>query len=386
MKIKLLIIEFDYHSEVLRDLCLMCDNSAFEITVFTSEKIWKSTGIDPNNIEGQVRLKAKDHALKDFIRQNKPDIESSDIILFNTCASNFKCFSQVEFNAPTILRIHNYNSYFETIQNLKLNLKSWRYDLEHIFYRSLWRRDWYYRRKLLKRIDYFMFPSEAIASYAQKRGKIPIEQILPGIPYTFSQTFAPAQPAEVIITVVGTVEEKRRNYDDLIRALTIASPNFNEPVKLVLLGKLKGSYGQHVKSKLSALSSPKLQIVTFEQFVPQATYDEIMVQSSFQVVPINPETRYQICSEKYGLTKISGAENEMIKYQLHSVFPTGYLVPDELKPLSSNYSSTRDLAKRIEELVNQKKFSTTHIPDFSKKRLQKELLKICNLILTTRED
>ncbi|MEQ9304948.1 MAG: hypothetical protein RJQ14_13650, partial [Marinoscillum sp.] len=155
MKIKLLIIEFDYHSEVLRDLCLMCDNSSFEITFFTSEKIWKSTGIDPNNIEGQVRLKAKDHALKDFIRQNKPDIESSDIILFNTCASNFKCFSQVEFNAPTILRIHNYNSYFETIQNLKLNLKSWRYDLEHIFYRSLWRRDWYYRRKLLKRIDYF---------------------------------------------------------------------------------------------------------------------------------------------------------------------------------------------------------------------------------------
>ncbi|MEQ8474373.1 MAG: hypothetical protein RIC35_24465 [Marinoscillum sp.] len=381
MKIKLLIIEFDYHSEVLRDLCLLCAESEFVLTIFTSEKTWNSVGLSEDIPHLEVFIKKKGLSLKDFFKQYQTVTDSNDIVLFNTCASNFKFFSRYRFNIPCVLRIHNYNSYFERTENLQFDLNSWQYDLEHLFYRSLWRRDWYYRRKFLKCINYFMFPNEVITEYARNRGRIEHKKILKSLPYTFSRSFHEIKNTEIIITVVGTVEKKRRNYDELIDALALASPSFNQPVKLVLLGKLKGNYGQKIKLKLATLSNPKLQVVTYEQFVPQATYDDIMTRSSFQIVPINLETRYQICSEKYGLTKISGAESEMIKYQLQSVFPNGYLVPEELVQLTTNYSSTADLAERIIELVNQKKSQSKNLTVFRKEIIQKQLLNICNNIL-----
>lgn len=391
MIIKIAVIEFDYHADVLRSFCRTLENSNFEISIFTTPKIWKEVGFTRENAPKNltVYLKSRKRNPKIFFEEKADLLHSVDIIYFNTIASHYQYFSQANFGKPTIMRVHNVNGYFNTWKSLKLRLSYWFYDLQHIIGKSIWVQDWYYRKKLISRIDYYMFPNSVVTKYASGLPHIDKNKILtPDLPYAYLKEHKAITKSTDVVTatVIGLVEQKRRDYNILIKALKLVIPKLKTPFHLVLLGKLKGSYGQKVKSELEKLHSPFFHTKTFEEFVPYQTFEEEMSQSDFLIVPIKTKTRYQIYREYYGLTKVSGNENDMINYQKPSLFPSDYNVPDELLNMVDQFSDEKILADILTSWVNEarykkKELSEDVINSYTKENIASRFEATCRKIL-----
>ena len=114
-KYKIAIFEFDYHEEVLRNFCHIADQDSFEIMIFTRERLWNNVNIDIKDLMSSFsvfQLK-KGESISSFFDKHISKINTADVVLFNTLASDFKFFSGLSIKPPVILRIHNTNAYFQ---------------------------------------------------------------------------------------------------------------------------------------------------------------------------------------------------------------------------------------------------------------------------------
>ncbi|MAZ01462.1 MAG: hypothetical protein CMP58_04680, partial [Flavobacteriales bacterium] len=119
---KIAIIELDYHVECLNTLCKVFSFSNIEIKIITK----KSIELEINSSGDYNKYKwitcSEGESMSKFIYKNLHEVNSCDIILFNTLASNFRIFSKINFKVPTVLRIHNSNSYLNPLSNLKFKI------------------------------------------------------------------------------------------------------------------------------------------------------------------------------------------------------------------------------------------------------------------------
>ncbi|MEQ8238812.1 MAG: hypothetical protein RIA69_06350 [Cyclobacteriaceae bacterium] len=190
------------------------------------------------------------------------------------------------------------------------------------------------------------------------------------------------------ISVIGTVEHKRRDYLALYKAIKMSISQFERPVSLSFLGKLKGSYGNRIKEIFKDLECTNFQFSYFNKFVPKEEFESYMSQTDFLLLPMKLETRYQIYREQYGMTKISGMEIDMITYQKPVIIPDGYNLPNDLDKFATHYKSVDDLSRLIIEWVNNKTFITPVANDLTKyriKHIQSTFSKTCEAIINKAE-
>lgn len=124
---------------------------------------------------------------------------------------------------------------------------------------------------------------------------------------------------EIWIVIAGGVEERRK---DLTGFLLLLSSVKNQPVKFIFLGK-----SNRDKPELTAFyesiakNESENQLVLFDDFVSDATFDGYVKQADFLLPLIHPNTR---SAEQYIAKQISGMFNLSYSYQIPMLIHQAY--------------------------------------------------------------
>ena len=352
-KIHVCILEFDYHAEVLRELCFILKDSGLKISIFTTEKIWSQTQINLDKWDG-FNIFLKNKTLKSFLNLHSPILNKSDIIFFNTMASNFYTFSKYRFVQPVILRVHNGNSLFFTLKKSfspKYHLFFLWKDFSHFIRKEFIRPDWFYKNKTLNKIDFYAFPFIEIRNYAITT----YPQIRPNnsfvLPISSSSTIASAKKKQnqyTTITIIGRIDYRSRDYEIVYESFKkLKKEKESIPTKLVFLGRTFNKNASALLLKFKKLEDDDLKIICFNEFVPQHEFEMYLSQTDFLIVPVKKETRYRIFKEIYGKTKISGNINDIIRYKIPALVNATYPLDPELSKVIESFENANELAEKI---------------------------------------
>lgn len=355
------IIEFNYHSEVLLSSLLILKELPFKIYLFTTTLIWDRISIS-NKLDEITVYTANNHRdVKRLILENLAVIESCHAIIFNTLASHFKLFLSLELSKPVILRVHNANTYLNAVNSInpKFSLYYIWKDTSYLILHGLFKLEMINRARFVKKkVHYFLFPTQSIKDYVLKQGYLSPEKILPPIPYVFmkEEIKVKSDNKGVNIVIIGGIDKRRRNYEDVLNAFKLLVPELKTRVTLSLLGKPYGLYGRKVSNAFKGLDSEMFRVNTFKEFVSQSVFDKIMSQANFLIIPTVKETRFKLYKELYGFTKVSGSINDMVIYRKPALIPAFYPVDEALKPHVGTYKDEKDLTTILKNWIEKSAF------------------------------
>ncbi|MFT7589453.1 MAG: hypothetical protein ACI959_001671, partial [Limisphaerales bacterium] len=361
---RLSIIEIDYHPEVLRNFLKAIKGTNIKATVYTTTSIGNSVRAALAFSFVEWIEKKEQESIEDFFNIHLERLNKEEAIFFNTLASNFSYFSKVEFKPPVILRLHNASTYLNFQKKYKPVLTPFQIfkDLSHFIRKELGERETHFRNKFIEKVDYFNFPDSQIEKTANTRGWLKNKKTFPPIPFTvFDESFLnTVQKEKVSITIIGSIDQRRRNYKLVTGALSQSVKHFQNPVELYLLGRPRGNYGQEIINELEGLRSENFDLVTYDKFVPEEEFERVMKETNFLIIPCLDQTRYHIYTEEYGKTKISGNIYDMIRFGKPALIPESYPVEEGPNKLIAQYRDENALSEILTLWVNNKQFETMH--------------------------
>lgn len=370
--IKISILEFDYHPEVLRNTLTILSHLDFEINVYTKTDIWSKVKmpVEKLPLNTQVFLfDEKNSGFKEFMLNNLEEMNHSDLILINTLASHFKIFSQLNLRPKVILRIHNANAFFnpfsKTYQVKFTPFFIWK-DLSHFIRNTIFKLDWIYRKKFLEKVDYFAFPNKTIMDFALKNFQLTDDQCIT-LPFSYlSQVLHPKNNSnnEITISIIGKIDQRNRDYLTVFKAFEKISADIEDDdfrIKLILLGSAKTSYGSKIIKLFSKIESPKLDIISFNSFVEQDEFNLYIQETDFIILPIQIKTRYTIYTEFYGSTKISGGLNDILVHKKPALINAAYPLEEDFELVTEGFNNEIELSNKIHKWCKQKAYDQKDI-------------------------
>lgn len=355
--IKLTVVEPEYHPEVLRSIVSVAlATEEVQLRVFTSDQIWSKAFKNPP--QGlNLHLTSSRKNIFGLIQEHKDVLENEDVVLFNTLATHYKAFANLKLQKPrTILRIHNAASTFQTWRHflwpksLYIAFKT----ISHILRIELRGGALFYRRKALLAFDRYLFPTDDIAHYVINNLNISYHKLLiPSLPFVATDTnkeqggTTPTNAAEKIVAIPGSFNLKRRNYSIVYKAIKKLPPQ-EKTLHLHFLGPVQGKPAKALKQKISSLRRPDVKLYFYEKFVSEHSFNKIINQANFLILPLRDTVRYRIFQEQYGKTKVSGSVNDAIRFGKPALIPHFYPIPTALRPLFADYNDAKDLAQKID--------------------------------------
>lgn len=263
-----------------------------------------------------------------------------DIFYCNTVSNNHLLYALLAGslrNSRTILTIHDINCMYDSAPGFSL--------------RSIYRHVG--KKMLLKKVKELNVVSKTMVPYLRNRaGKdIPIHCI----PGAFSGEFYNPLPIEDKVTLVipGTIESKRRNYEEAFELLEMAE-EMKFPLHLVLLGGVHDKYGKFMLEKAKAFEGRNASVSFYEtSLVDQATFDYQLDHSHFILIPSVIETN--ICGnipETYGITKSSGNIFDVIKHAKPFIIPARLKIPADLEQACFRYGAASEIILFLQSLLN----------------------------------
>jgi hypothetical protein len=161
---------------------------------------------------------------------------------------------------------------------------------------------------------------------------------------------------KIQFVIPGQIEEHRRDYITIIDAFEQILNDFNDEIDLYLLGYPVGNYGKNILKRCNLLKEKGYNIFTFDKFVPEEKYNEIILNSDFIISPIKIKTgSWGLLEEIYGVTKASATVFEAIQYSKPLVVPYDFKIVDELESSTIKYMNSQDLIQKIIEFINDRK-------------------------------
>ncbi len=326
------IIELDYHSEVLKYLIqIISEIDNFYFNIFSTEEIIHRTGALTKKVASNVRFYIKnDGQTKEaFIESNIELINESNLVYFNTLVSDSDIYLKHSITTRKCLRIHNSNSYlnpnlsYNFVPDLLLLYKDVSYYIRKVLFRS----ELSSRKKLVGLMDYFVFSSDKTLEYAKL--------CYPG----FSEKFYPkslpiiycehnkkpfTDSKKTVITIIGTVDRRRRNYQQVINAIEIIKSKEHAPLEFHFLGSPISKNGHLIIKKLKSLKSEGINIVTYNKFIENSTFEDVIQMSDFILIPLKKDVKFTLFKETYSKTKISGNVNDAIRFGKPAIINSDY--------------------------------------------------------------
>lgn len=369
-KQKIALIEFDYHAEVLRNTLYILQQPDLEVEVFTTEKIWKQV-----NWQGKeffkTYLQRANQSLGSFLKEQFDTLDNVDLILYNTVASNYRKWSELDLKPLKLLRIHNANTYFSPLRT-SFSPKFtpfyiWK-DSSHFVRKTIGELDWMYRKKFVAKIDHFIFPSESIKNYVGENYPVGKNMIwsLPFGFWTEEKQYPLNKSNTFKICIIGKVDQRNRDYDSVVKGISGLLPyleSSGNKLELILLGTAASSYGKRISKELHALTSDFFIPTYFDGFVPQNEFDQHIKEADFFIIPTKIETRYTIYTERYGYTKISGSINDVIKYHKPALINQEYPLDSDMRSIFETYATPIDLAKKIKVWISNRSYQKIKFAD-----------------------
>lgn len=370
--IKISILEFDYHPEVLRNTLRILSRLDLNINVYTRTDIWSKVKMPVEKLPLNTHVflfDDKKSGFQNFLRNNLEEMNNSDLILINTIASHFKVFNQLHLQPKVILRIHNANAFFNTFpKTYQVKLTPffiWK-DFSHLIRNTIFKLDWIYRKKFLKKVDYFAFPNKTIMDFALQHFPLREEQCM-AWPFSYlSQGLNPKNNnhSEITISIIGKIDQRNRDYITVFKAFKKLSANIKNDdfsIKLILLGSAKTRYGSKIIKLFSKIASPQLEIISFNSFVEQDDFNRYIQETDFIILPIQIKTRYTIYTEFYGSTKISGGLNDILVHKKPALINAAYPLEADFEQVTDRFNDEIELSDKIYKWCRDKAFDQKDI-------------------------
>jgi hypothetical protein len=352
---KLAVLEFDYHAEVLRNLCEGLEGSGIETVIFTTEGIARAAG-GAERFPGLRWEMASDSDITSFVTERFAAINDCDVVLFNTLASHFRFFSQVALTPPLVLRVHNAATYLSPKPEFKPIFTPfflWK-DASHLLRKTLGEREAFWRRKFVERVNYFCFPDAALEAAVREKGWLEGRQTMAPLPFTVHEPGYRKTPqsGQRALTVIGSLDPRRRDYVALLDALESIQPDLQNRCTLTLLGRPRGAYGRKLLQRFQRLQNPDFTVYSYPAFVPQEEFERVLRNTDFLVIPALDRTRYTLYTEQYGQTKISGNVYDMIRYGKPAIMPEHYRLDPDVATMTARYRNTAELARHLKHWID----------------------------------
>jgi glycosyltransferase involved in cell wall biosynthesis len=351
---RLLIIELDYHAEVLTTLCPILAER-FELVLWTTDKIWKKTGLG-RDLFAEALVMPKKQSVARFWQAHEEILRAVDVLYFNTLEKHFRFFAGLDFRCPTIMRIHNTNASLFPAQSINwapANLgKVVSYFIRYVlFYRA-----WYHRERLYRKVSALMLPSDGVVMRMRdallKRGIDNLSQYV--MPFSCLGDAAPPVPGPAFVfAVTGSVDARRKDYDVLYRALErlkAVRPDWR--LEMVFLGWAKGESAAKVLDRFAQLTGDTFNLTCFRDYVSQQIFAAQMARTQFLIAPMKLETHQKIHNEYYGTTKISGIENDALRYCKPVILPRNYTLPPDLSHIALTYEDPHSLCDAMITMID----------------------------------
>jgi len=354
--IRIAVIEFSYHAELLNSLGELFSNGDIVVDFYVTPKVY-------NALSARVKthfscfIIPEEVSLARHLLQLRPTLDTYNLVFLNTVSDQYAAFKSLNLNVPTLLRIHNVHSTFAPFSHIyiKLNFYFLWKAASYLVRRQILHLDWYFQFKFLKKVNAYSFLTEAIEEYARKW--VPESKIGPRLPAEICKIdldqLDQHMPGTVFNLVVpGEINPRKRDYALLYRALKRCQLASNRQLKITLLGQPRDTYGHEMVKLFQQLANDQVLIKTYKGRVEEAEFEQVMYEADLIVAPVILKTSFAIYWEQYGLTKISGAQSDAIRYCKPLLIPANLRFDEALAPLIWTFQDEKDLSTQLENLIN----------------------------------
>ena len=349
---KVALVELATHNEVLVNHTKLLLTGEFEITIFSNEFnysqiIWLQLPVNwvlQESEECNVR----------FAKRIQSQLNDFSLVIFTTIESNIRFFRNYDLSSPTALVVHKLNMFINPQKPFVFN-ENWKQRLKDSI--KIIRYFLFGERSLfiafVNSFDQLIFPSFAVQIYFIEQGwnkGMPPHSVIPFAVHE-SVTTTSAKADKVRITIPGVISSKSRDYGIVLEAFK--DIRLHKQVKLTLLGKPSGPFGHKIVRQFKSLQRSNLEIQTYDSFVHQEYFDEILKQSDFLILPISRFMKVSIFKEINGFTCVSGNVNDMMRFAIPSLISDFYPLDKELKELTQPFNSATELRNLVESWVKE---------------------------------
>ncbi|HEY7772773.1 MAG TPA: hypothetical protein VIC26_06315 [Marinagarivorans sp.] len=398
-KKQLAIFEFDYHAEILTALCPLLAND-FNLLILTTEKIWNKTEIPTNTPGYDVRLKSKKQSYEQFFSRCQQALDDCDAVYINTIGRGFDYYSKRQFKCPVIVRVHNVNATFAPTSHIQFTLRSFISDFGYYLRSCVINRRWQRVLHFINQCDCVLLPSQAILRLAEQKGYLKNARYYSKqpLPFAFLDNAVPycneadqsSRDGTTVCAILGSVDPSRKDYDVVIKAVKIFKQRYNGKLQLKLLGAIRGKGGMQVIESFLRLCDKQFSLFYNTDYMPKSEFQRQLKDVQFLIAPIKQDTRFKIFKEQYGISKMSGAENDVITFQRPAIFSANYPLYGDLQKVTKVYRNAEQLCTAMKALGEdvtaeylQSRFSG--LADYEPARIRKNFYQLCQQIAKSNQ-
>lgn len=212
----------------------------------------------------------------------------------------------------------------------------------------------YGKRSLIRAVDEFNVISDTMVPHlAVNTGKeTPIHHV-PGAVFGAFDNAMQIQ-GDIRIVVAGTIDRKRRRYEDVFRLLQLAEHS-TLPLQLELLGGASDRYGHEIIKQAKEYRGDCTKLVFHESaVVAHDVFEQQLNNAHFIWIPSVIETK--ICGdipEVYGETKSSGNIFDVIRHGKPFLAPARLKVPERLAKARTSYNELEEIIALMQGLLQR---------------------------------
>ena len=334
---KIGIFETD-HFEVAYSVIRLFDNGKNDITIFVHETSKRQLEflLGDRMLSYTWVVKKTDESHLQFISRLYKFAKHArfDILYLATVSNNHLVFATLIVllrKTRIIVTLHDINSHFAAAPTGAL--RTWvRY---------------FGKRAVIKVTREFNVISSTMTDYLQS--KLPAGKKVHSIPGGIFEeakrnTLGPNQPpVQLKVVVPGTIDNRRRNYDDVFDLLEEIN-RMNLPISIILLGGIN-EYGKDILEKCKQYVSKVSNLIFFQtDIIDQPIFDREMAQAHFVWIPsvINTIISDGI-TETYGRSISSGTVFDVIRQGKPCIAPHEMAIPQEIESSCFRYKSIAEI-------------------------------------------
>lgn len=334
------------HFEAGYSLIRLFNNGQNEITVFSYaaskrqfDYLFKD---DQSKISWVTKKEHQSKASFIYTIYQETKKRKIDLLYLNTVSDNFLFYAMLAGSLPKIrivLTLHMVYNFFST--------------------RSLFNPRRMIRaigKKMLRRaIKEFNVLSPTLLPLLQK--KFPAGKKIHQVPGAIFEKNAAAiaEPSPGLFTIVipGSIDNKRRDYDQVFKLLNLLKQE-DIAAEIVLLGSFYGEYGQTILAQCREWAKDHANLRWYEEgVVDQPEFDRVMKMSHFIFTPTVIDTIIADGIEEfYGISISSGNIADAIRHARPLIIPGGLVVDPVLEKGCVRYSGLGDIVSLLKSIRN----------------------------------
>ncbi len=340
------------HQELLTRYLRIAAHGDGQPTLFTTEVGMEK--VDENVPTDDIETVVGEPSREFFDRIERRCKRDLDVLFINTIEGTIGDYVKyLRFNpdCATVLWPHNARAWFErqlvfsTGGGLTTTIST---NCKNIF-----------RPPILKRMDGILVPFEQSRRHIESTYTLSqsIHALSPSVydPVETDEgansgtTSAATDDGPVRVTIPGSIVD-RRDYDVVLDAFgTELLPTFGDDIRLTLLGRPQGDYGERIVERAADLADRGYDVQYFTEWIETDTYAEVFQGSDLLLNPISKDEGER--AERWGLTWNSGVLFDVLMHPCPMILPDRYSIPDELDGAALSYSNGADLATTVAAIV-----------------------------------